>query len=216
MKILVVDDHVIFREELVGLLQAQPDIDVVGEAGTVRQAISLAKELDVDVILLDFSLPDGTGLDVERAVLAEKPGTRIIFLTVHDDHNRLFAALRSGASGYLLKNLPAGKLIASLRGMEKGEAPISRKMTNLLVQEFSRLEPPKDPDHSIISRLTLREIEILQEVAAGSINKEIADRLSLSETTVKNHMHRIFDKLGLQNRREAAIFARNHGLNGFH
>ncbi len=216
MKILVVDDQIIFREELVSLLQAQSDFEVVGEAGTAQQAICMAKELDLDVILLDFSLPDGTGLDVERAVLAEKPGTRIIFLTIHDGHDRLFAALRSGASGYLLKNLPSGKIIASLRGMEKGEAPISRQMTGLLVQEFARLEPSKDPYHSIISRLTLREIEILQEVAAGSINKEIADRLSLSETTVKNHMHRIFDKLGLRNRREAAIFARDHGLNGFH
>ena len=216
MRILLVDDHEIFREGLLSLLRTHPDVEVIGRASTVSQAIEMALELDPEVVLMDFGLPDGTGLDATRAILAVKPHIQIVFLTVYDEIERVYAALRSGASGYLLKNLPAAKLVTSLMAMKNGEAPISRRMTTSIVQEFNRLGPPHDPDDTALSRLTLREIEILENLAEGFGNQMIAVHLSLSETTVKNHVHSILHKLGLRNRKEAARFAQQHGLRSVH
>ncbi|MBE0698065.1 MAG: response regulator transcription factor, partial [Anaerolineaceae bacterium] len=117
MRIMIVDDHILFREGLAGLLRSQADMDVIGECGTVQEAIRAAHTLQPQVILMDFSLPDGTGLDATRAILAEQPQIQIIFLTVHDNDERLIAAMRAGAKGYLLKNLSVTKLLASLRAM---------------------------------------------------------------------------------------------------
>ena len=212
MRILIVDDHILFREGLVGLLRAQPDTQVVGECGTVKEAIALARQLKPEIILMDFALPDGNGLDATRAILGEAPEIRIIFLTVHDNDERLIAAMRAGAKGYLLKNLSVSKLLASLRALERGEAAISRTMMARILAEFALTSPASDPPPSRLIELTTREIEVLRELSDGITNQEIAGRLFISENTVKNHVHNILDKLNLNNRREAIDFARQHGL----
>jgi NarL family two-component system response regulator LiaR len=212
MRILIVDDHPLFREGLLGLLNAQPGFSVVGQAGSVAEAIALARELEPDLILMDFGLPDGTGLDATQAILADLPKTHIVFLTVHEEDERLFAAIRSGAKGYLLKNIPASKLLSYLRAVEHGEAALSGGMTSRILSEFTRLSTEHAIDRVEMSELTWRELEVLRQVATGASNQEIAKRLVISENTVKNHVSNILEKLNLRNRREAADFARRHRL----
>lgn len=212
MQVLIVDDHILFREGLAGLLRSQPDMVVVGECGSVHEAVETALKTRPDVILMDFSLPDGTGLDATRAILTELPDAQIIFLTVHDNDERLIAAMRAGAKGYLLKNLSVSKLLASLRALERGEAAISRTMMARILEEFAQSTPSISTSPSPLVGLTSREIEVLQELANGVTNQEIATRLFISENTVKNHIHNILEKLNLHNRREAIDFARKYGL----
>jgi two-component system NarL family response regulator len=209
IRILLVDDHILFRQGLVSLLDAQPDISVVGEAGSVREAIDQARALEPDLVLMDFGLPDGTGLDATQVILADRPETDIVFLTVHEEDDRLFAALRSGAKGYLLKNVPIAKLLAYLRGIEHGEAALTQEMTSRVLDEFARLEPlPETPSQSRPDELTTRELEVLTELVKGASNRQIADDLVISENTVKNHIRNILTKLGVKNRREAAKVGR--------
>jgi DNA-binding NarL/FixJ family response regulator len=213
MRVLIVDDHVLFREGLVSLLKAQPDITVLGEAGCVSEAVDMARELEPDLILMDFGLPDGTGLDATQAILAEQPEAKIVFLTVHEQDDRLFAAIRSGAKGYLLKNVPVSKLLDYLRGVQNGEAAISPTMTSQILDEFARLGKAFDSDAAELGELTPRELEVLRELDTGATNQEIADRLVITENTVKVHVRNILAKLDLPNRRAAADFAQRHGLN---
>jgi DNA-binding NarL/FixJ family response regulator len=212
LRALLVDDHALFREGLVSLLAGQPDFTVIGEAGSVQEAILMARDLRPDLVLMDFTLPDGTGLDATRAILTERPGTLIVFLTVHEEDDRLFAAIRSGAKGYLLKNVPVTRLLSFLRGLEQGEAAITPKMTTRILDEFSRMEPTRGPVSDDLSALTERELDVLREISTGASNREIAQRLCISENTVKNHVSNILAKLNLQNRREAARFAQQRGL----
>jgi DNA-binding NarL/FixJ family response regulator len=213
MRVLIVDDHILFREGLTGLLRAQQDIEVIGECGTMHEAIDVALQVKPEVILMDFSLPDGTGLEATRAILASLPETKIIFLTVHDNDERLIAAMRAGAKGYLLKNLSVNKLLASLRALDRGEAAISRIMMARVLEAFAQSTPPSSATApSPLVGLTSREIEVLEELADGITNQEIATRLYISENTVKNHIHNILEKLNLHNRREAIEFARKNGL----
>jgi DNA-binding NarL/FixJ family response regulator len=212
LRILIVDDHIMFREGLAALLKAQKDMQVVGEAGTVQEAISLATKLQPDIVLMDFGLPDGTGIDATRAILAKNPGIKVVFLTVQDSIDRVFSAIRIGASGYLMKNLSSANMIVSLRGLANGEAPISRKMTLEILREFSHQGFATKSNYSGPSELTMREVEILQELTKGFSNQEIAAHLSVSEITIKNHVHHILKKLGLNNRREAARYAKENGL----
>jgi DNA-binding NarL/FixJ family response regulator len=213
MRILIVDDHILFREGLSGLLRSQTDMEVIGECGTVREAVEMALSTHPDVILMDYSLPDGTGLEATRSILAAMPNVQVIFLTVHDNDERVIAAMRVGAKGYLLKNLSVSKLLASLRALERGEAAISRIMMARILEEFAQTVPAAAQVPSPLVGLTSREIEVLQELADSITNQEIATRLYISENTVKNHIHNILEKLSLHNRREAIEFARKHGLN---
>lgn len=212
MRIMIVDDHILFREGLTGLLRSQEDMEVVAECGTVQEAIAVARSIKPQVILMDFSMPDGTGLDATRAILSELPETQIIFLTVHDNDERLISAMRAGAKGYLLKNLSVTKLLASLRAMERGEAAISRTMMARILEEFAQSTPANSPSPSPLVGLTSREIEVMRELADGITNQDIATRLYISENTVKNHIHNILEKLNLHNRREAIDLARKYGL----
>jgi DNA-binding NarL/FixJ family response regulator len=211
-KTLLVDDHIMFREGLANILKSQPDFQVIGQAGTVREAIESARELRPDIILMDLRLPDGSGVEATRAILDERPETIVIFLTVFDTNQFLFAAIRSGAKGYLLKSQPSKQLLASLRAIERGEAAISRTMSRQIMDEFSRQGPPAEPSQSKLSKLTLREFEIMQELSTGLTNREIAERFVLSETTVKNVIHSILSKLNLKNRHEVIWFARRQGV----
>jgi DNA-binding NarL/FixJ family response regulator len=209
MKIVIVDDHVLFREGLAAIIRSESDIKIVGQAGTVREAIETVKVLKPDMVLMDFGLPDGTGADATRAILHEHPECKIVFLTMSEEDEDLFAAIRSGARGYLLKNMHPSKLISSLRSVHQGESAVSRTMTLRLMEELARSREPAHPGDPTLTR---RELEVLRELATGLTNQEIADRLFIAENTVKYHVHSILEKLGLADRREAATYAREHGL----
>jgi DNA-binding NarL/FixJ family response regulator len=211
-RILIVDDHILFREGLVGLLKNQPDFDVVGEAGTVSDACNKALDLQPNIILMDFSLPDGTGAEAAEKILATHPEINIVFLTVHETDDMLFASIRSGAKGYLLKNLPVSKLLEALRGLSRGEAPLSRQMTSRILDKFAHENTSGYGIHPVLHQLTPREIEIIKEVSSGATNDEIALHLFISVNTVKNHIHNILEKLDLKNRRDLAAFAQKYRL----
>ena len=213
MKVLVVDDHDLFREGLVSLLSKDKFFDIVGQAGTVHKAIDLTRMLHPDLILMDFSLPDGDGAAATTAILAEQPTCKIVFLTMHDADENLFAAIHSGAKGYLLKNVPGAKLVESLKAIERGEAAISGSMTMRILEEFSHNRSNLNGEaRNAYKVLSTRELEILREIASGASNSEIAARLFLSVNTVKHHIHNILSKLFLKNRREAVLFAQKAGL----
>jgi len=210
IQMLIVDDHVLFREGLVSLFARQPDFHVVGEAGSVQDAILKARELQPNLVLMDFNLPDGTGLDATQAILAYQPTAEIVFLTIEEDNERLFEAIRAGAKGFLLKNVSTSDLLASLRGLQRGEAAISRKMTSLVMEEFSHTPKAGTPPIPGINLLTTREIEILGKLTGGATNQEIAVELFISEYTVKNHVHSILKKLNLNSRRDLRRFANQY------
>lgn len=209
MKIIVVDDHVLFREGLAAIVRSERDFEIVGQAGSVQEAIELVRLLKPDLVLMDFTLPDGTGADATRAILMEHPECKIVFLTMSEDDEHLFAAIRSGAKGYLLKNMHPAKLISTLRSVQKGESALSRSMTLRLMEELARTKEPPRPGEPTLTR---RELEVLRELASGLSNQEIAERLVISENTVKYHVHSILEKLNLSDRRDAALYARDHGL----
>jgi len=213
IKMLIVDDHVLFRQGLVSLFNHQPDFEVIGESGNVGEAIDSAGRLAPDLILMDFSLPDGTGVEATQAILKVLPETDIVFLTMHEDDERLFSAIRSGAKGYLLKNLPVAKLLTSLRALKQGQAPISREMTGRILDAFARSKAGNQTDKpNLIEILTSREIDVFYELTTGASNQEIAERLFISENTVKNHVHNILEKLEMNNRREVASYAVRYGI----
>jgi two-component system, NarL family, nitrate/nitrite response regulator NarL len=215
-KILVVDDHVIFREGLISLFRFSTDFEVVGGAGSVHESVEKANQAQPDIILMDFSLPDGNGLDATRAILAVRPDCKIVFLTVNESDQSLFAALRAGARGYLLKNVRGADILSSLRGLEREELAISRKMMSRVVEEFAHVpaavQEKEGPGPSLLNRLSPREMEVLCELESGVRNDQIAQRLFLSENTVKHHIQNLFEKLGVDNRKQAAEIARQLGL----
>ena len=209
IRLVVVDDHVLFREGLIAIIKSASDIEVVGQAGSVIEAIDLVRTIKPDIVLMDFTLPDGTGADATRAILKEYPDCKIVFLTMSEDEDDLFTAIRSGARGYLLKNLQPAKLISSLRSVQQGESALSRTMTLRVMEELSRTRKTEYPTEVT---LTNREIDVLRAVATGLSNQDIANHLFITESTVKYHVHSILEKLNLSNRKEAAAFARKHGL----
>lgn len=209
IRIVVVDDHVLFREGLVAIIRSESDLEVVGQAGSVKEAVALIGSLKPDVVLMDFGLPDGTGVDATRAVMTEFPECKIVFLTMSEEDEDLFSAIRSGAKGYLLKNMQPAKLVTTIKSVYEGESALSRSMTLRLMDELTRT---KEPLHTGDPTLTRRELDVLRELAGGFSNSEIADHLVIAENTVKYHVHSILDKLGLSDRREAADYAKKHGL----
>jgi len=205
-RILIIDDHVLFREGLVGLIRSTSDFQIVDQAGTVEEGVEKAFHYRPDIILMDFSLPDGTGLDATKQILKEIPKCKIIFLTVYETDENLLAALQLGAKGYMLKNVSSSSLIASLRALADGEIAMSRKMMSRAL-EFSQMSAPA-PSSKLIDKLSPREIDILYELQDGASNMEISQRLYLSENTVKHHIHSILEKLEVENRRQAGEIAR--------
>ncbi len=209
MRILLVDDHILFRDGLVGLLEAQPDVKVVGQADSMREAVTLSGKILPNLALINMTLPDGTGVEATRAILAERPETKIVVLTLSDEDDQLFEAVRAGAVGYLSKQVRAAELVKTLQGVMRGEAGISRTTARRILDEFARLPPPPVNEATI---LTTREVEVLRELANGASNLAIARRLEISDNTVKHHVRNILAKLHFHNRREAADYARRHKL----
>lgn len=210
MRILLVDDYILFRKGLRALLDAQPDFDVAGEAENGQEALEQAQKLMPDLILMDIAMPVCDGLEATRRILAQMPYVKIVILTVAEDDQSLFEAIKSGAYGYLLKKLEPDELFEMLRGVSRGEAPISRYMASKIMREFSQLAQESAPK-SETQQLTDREREVLQLVAQGLSNKAIADKLVVAENTVKNHLKNILTKLHLENRVQVAVYAAQQG-----
>jgi len=214
IRLVIVDDHALFREGLASILRLEPDIEVSGLANSVREAVEVVGRLKPDIILMDFALSDGTGADATRMVLREHPDCKIIFLTMSESDEDLFEAVRSGAKGYLLKNMSPSKLVATIRSVQQGESALSRSMTLRVMEELSRTRVPESMGDKALEKLTRRELDVLGELATGKTNQEIANHLYLSENTVKYHVHSILEKLGMPSRRAAAVFAKEHGITG--
>jgi len=212
IRLVIVDDHALFREGLASIIQVEPDIEVSGLAGTVQESVEVVRTLKPDIVLMDFTLPDGTGAEATRLLLKEHPDCKIIFLTMSEEDEDLFAAIRSGAKGYLLKNMSPSKLVTTIRSVQRGESALSRSMTLRLMEELSRTEEPRRLGDHWLAKLTRREKEVLRILSLGVTNREIGEQLHISENTVKYHVHSILEKLDLPDRRTAAKFAKEHGL----
>jgi len=205
VRVLVVDDQQLVREGIASLLGIQPGISVVGTAATGREAIERTLALGPDVVLMDVRMPEMDGVDAVAVLRRRAPDCRVVMLTTFDDEEYVVQALRAGAAGYLLKDLPAAELAESVRLAHAGVTQLDRTAARHVAAALSA--HPASPD-----ALTGRETEVLRMVATGATNREIAARLFLSEGTVKNHISRILGRLGLRDRTQAAVYARDRGL----
>jgi len=212
IRVLLVDDHILFRKGIANLLSAQVDMEVVGEAGDGQEALQKARELMPDLILMDIAMPGTSGRHATRVIKEEMPYVKIVMLTVSERDSDLFEAIRCGADGYLLKDLEPDDLYRLCRGVFLGKAPLSPLMAAKILREFSSLAEARPEAGGSGGRLTQREIEVLELVVEGKTNKEVAETLCLAENTVKNHLRNILAKLHLKNRAQAAAYAVREGL----
>ena len=212
LRILLVDDHVLFRKGVGAVLAAHEDLELVGEAENGLEAIAIARETLPDIILMDINMPECDGIEAVKTIKAENPYVQIIMLTISDDDADLFAAIRNGASGYLLKNLRPNELYEMLDKTRRGEPAISGSLASRILLEFQHPDAGKPQSAGRPDALTSREIEVLERVARGETNKEIATALFITENTVKIHLRNILEKLHLQNRIQAAVYAVREGL----
>ncbi len=213
IRVMLADDHALFREGLAGIIASQADMQVVGEANDGLEAVVKAQELRPDLILMDVQMPGLDGIEATRRIKAALPQITVVMLTVRDDDEKLFQALKSGAQGYLLKDIRSREMLALLRGALNGEAALSTQLAGRVLQEFRRLssQTPLEAGDDF-STLTSREMEVLDLAARGAADKEIAEQLTISLHTVKSHMRNILSKLHVNTRREAARLARHKGL----
>jgi DNA-binding NarL/FixJ family response regulator len=212
VNIILVDGERLFREGLVSLLQGHSEYHIIGEAGSVVEAIELAKRSKPDLILMDYILPDGTGVDVMAFIMTLIPKPKVVILTSEDKDDYLFSAIRAGAQGYLLKNQTTNNLLASMKALDRGEFAISRTMFARVMGEFSRIKNPSTYGEMALEKLTRRERDVLGELATNASNHEIAEHLVISENTVKNHIHSILEKLTIKKRAEVVKYARRYSL----
>ncbi|MFD7257858.1 response regulator [Streptomyces sp. NPDC059874] len=213
IKVMIADDQMMVRQGFTVLLNAQPDIEVVGQAVDGADAVAKVTELAPDVVLMDIRMPGMGGIEA-TSVITGVPGAevKVLVLTTFDLDEYVYEALRAGASGFLLKDASAEQLAEAVRVVAAGEALLSPNITKRLITEFSRLGAPRAPSRARIDELTERETEVLSLVAQGLSNAEIATHLTVAEQTVKTHVGRILVKLGLRDRTQAAVFAYETGL----
>jgi DNA-binding NarL/FixJ family response regulator len=213
MRVLLADDHALFRAGLRGLLEAR-GIDVIGEAGTGREAIDQTLRLNPDIVLMDLDMPELDGLAATRLISAQQTGVKVVMLTASEEDAHLFEAIKSGAQGYVFKNLPAAELFALLEGVDRGEPALTPALARKLLGEFARpaqtVPPPPDASAGLAA-LTERERDVLDVLVQGiTSNRELAERLVITENTVKYHLRNILDKLHVQNRAQVIAFAARH------
>jgi DNA-binding NarL/FixJ family response regulator len=208
IRVLLVDDHALFRRGLLLVLESEDGIEVVGEAEDGEEAIRKAEELAPDVVLMDVRMPRVSGIQATQRLAESLPTTRIIVLTVSDEEDDLYEAIKAGATGYLLKEISIEEVADAVRAVMQGQTLISPSMASKLIQEFNALAKRADEKQQVPApKLTDRELEVLKLVAQGLTNREIADQLYISENTVKNHVRNILEKLHLHSRMEAVVYA---------
>lgn len=214
IRLLIVDDHNLFRQGLIRILGDYAQLQIVGQAANGQDAVALVGQLQPDVVLMDVNMPVLSGPDAVRQMLARFPGLPVVMLTVSERDEDLFDAIRAGARGYLLKNVGAAELIDALQRVHAGEAIVAPSMAVRLLDEFRSLavSAPREPAAAPVDELSERELDVLRLVAQGLSNKEIADALNLSEHTVKTHLANILEKLHLRSRAHAAAYAVQAGL----
>jgi len=214
IRIAIVDDDALLRAGLRLLLETQPDLRVVTEAGTGREAVQQCRALTPDVVLMDLRMPGMDGVEATRQLTAGDSGARVLVLTTFDDEAGMFDAVRAGASGFLLKRAAPEELLAAVRAVAAGEGLVSPAMTLRLLRGFAAAVPgPPEPEvQRRVDALTAREREVLVLLARGLSNAEVADRARMAETTAKTHVARVLTKLGLRDRVQAVVFAYQNGL----
>jgi DNA-binding NarL/FixJ family response regulator len=224
IRIVIVDDHQLFREGVKRILEMESDFRVIGEGSDGEEAYRLAEEHKPDVVLMDINMPNVNGVSAAEHVISVSPDTRVIILSIHDDEGYVYRTLRSGASGYLLKEMGTNDLVEAVRVVAGGGAYIHPKVTGKLIEEFRRLseqegaaertfavEDSEPVDPKVIESLTRREREVLQLMAEGKSNRAIGEFLFISEKTVKNHVSSILQKLSVQDRTQAVVISIKNG-----
>lgn len=210
IRVLIADDHPVYRDGLGILLASLPDAEVVGEAASGEEAVARALSLQPDVILMDLQMPGINGIEATRRILHASPHIGVLVLTMFEDDDSVFAAMRAGARGYLLKGADQKEILRAIRSIANGEAIFAPAIAQRLISFFANPSPPVPPQ--TFPELTEREREILTVIAQGHSNIEIADRLGLSQKTVRNHVSNIFNKLQVADRAQAIVRAREAGL----
>jgi two-component system NarL family response regulator len=206
IRVLVADDHALFRKALAAVFADEADVELVGEASDGEEAIRLAAELVPDVVLMDVRMPKILGIEAARQIKSEQPSTKIVMLTVSDEEEDLFEAIKAGASGYLLKEVDPAEIADALRQIHEGHSLLSPAVASKLVSEFAAISKRTD-ERAMRPTLTDRELEVLRLAADGLTNRQIGRRLGISENTVKNHIRNILEKLHLHSRMEAVLYA---------
>ncbi len=208
IKVLVVDDHALFRRGLQMVLAQEPDIEVIGEAGDGSEAVTKAEQTTPDIVLMDVRMPRRGGIDACTAIHESVPSAKIIMLTISDEEADLYDAIKAGAMGYLLKEISIEEVASAIRAVHGGQSLISPSMASKLLTEFASMIKKTDDRQQVPTpRLTDREMEVLKLVAKGLNNRDIAKQLFISENTVKNHIRNILEKLQLHSRMEAVVYA---------
>jgi DNA-binding NarL/FixJ family response regulator len=212
LKLLLVDDHAVFREGLRALLDLEDDFEVVGEASRGSEAVASVRSLAPDVVLLDLHLPDGLGSSFCRDLLLASPTAKVLILSAYDDDEEITAALVAGASGYVLKTVGVERLAENIRSVQRGEVLLAPSVAAKVVQQLSRIRERTDRGDEALAVLTPREREVFRLAGRGLRNSEIAAELVLSEKTIKTHLRNIYGKLELSNKAELRLFAQKMGL----
>jgi DNA-binding NarL/FixJ family response regulator len=214
ISVMLVDDQALFREGLRAVLSVQPGLRVVAEAANGRDAVAGVRRCAPQVVLMDLRMPVMDGVEATRKIRESSPHSQVIVLTTFDDDEQVFDALRAGAMGYLLKDAPPARLVEAIAAAARGESFLQPSIAAKVLAEFNRLSPkrPLSEVAAAIEKLSSRELDVLRQLAEGKSNKEIAAALDLAEGTVKNHLSNVFGKLGVLDRTQAALLAREKGL----
>jgi DNA-binding NarL/FixJ family response regulator len=206
IRVLLADDHAVLREATAELVDHQPDMVVVGQAGTGEETVRLTKQLHPDVVVMDIAMPRGNGLEATRHIVGELPGTRVLVLTAHEDRAHVIPLLEAGAIGYLPKTVSLNELLDAIRAASRGESVLPPAIASVVVRHLSGAEGQR-PE----AALTAREMEVLCLVSQGLSNQQVAHRLGLSVRTIEAHLTHIYNKLGVGSRTEAALLAQREG-----
>jgi DNA-binding NarL/FixJ family response regulator len=212
IRVLIADDQELVRAGFRMILELQEDIEVIGEAGDGAGAVTMARELDPDVVLMDVRMPDTDGIEATRLLLAAGSPARVLMLTTFDADEYVYEAMKAGASGFLLKNAPPAQLVSAVRATAAGDAQLAPAIVQRMVEELVRRPAPGRMRPGVLDELTARELDVLKLLARGLSNAEIASTLFLSEATIRTHVSRILTKLGVRDRTQAVVLAYESGL----
>lgn len=212
ISILLAEDDTLLRRSLAELLQLEPDFRLAGQVSTGAQAVTEVERARPDVVLMDIQMPQMDGIEATRRIKAARPETEVVILTKFGDDEKVFAAIKAGAIGYLLKDAGLEEIRASIRAAHQKEGALSPAIVARVLKEFGRLTHAAEENRALFAELTRREVEVLELLGMGLRNRAIAEKLFLSEKTVRNHVSSIFQKLQINDRTEAALLAQKHGL----